>query len=315
MKVLLSLLPLETHWQPDLWPRPLGLWRLAGEPIIRHVVDNLSGLLNMWLTELCFVVKREDSLIAAWMREAFAGRPLQLLSLPQNDTILQIARQTHEWWAQDEEVWLVEGRAILEAKYLAVAEDIKMLAAALEPDEEPVGISSWKGSELWKLISSYPSANNLSELWERFAYGSVDVGVVEPHTFLPVVEYTAAGWQSRPELLLHANARLLGLGSGSEDAIERSYVEDFTVLPPVYLDESAVIYGAIIGPYTSVEAGATIRNSVVGNSIIGAGAQVSHIILDGSVVGEGAMVSGRAETILIGDNREYIKQSAVDNRQ
>jgi hypothetical protein len=52
-----------------------------------------------------------------------------------------------------------------------------------------------------------------------------------------------------PEALLHANQRLLGLGYGvTPDAIERSYAEDFTVLPPVFIDEEAYVEAAVIGP-------------------------------------------------------------------
>jgi hypothetical protein len=50
------------------------------------------------------------------------------------------------------------------------------------------------------------------------------------------------------EGLLFANARLLGLGYGSEDAVERSYVEDFTVIPPVFLHETAEIENSVVGP-------------------------------------------------------------------
>jgi hypothetical protein len=286
----------------------LGLWRLAGQPIIAHVLDNLAGLLNTPLADLCFVVEREDGLIAAWVREAFAGRPMRLLSRRANATILQLARQTQTWWAQDEEVWLLEARAIVEAKYHIAGEDMTMLAPLLETAEEPIGISGRQGTTLWKLIAGYSSANNLSALREQLAHERIDIVIADAYTFLPVAEYTAAGWQSRPELLLHTNARLLGLGSGSEDAIERSYVEDFTVLPPVYLADSAVVSGAVIGPYTSVEAGATIRNSVVSNSIVGANSQISHMILDSAVIGDGARVNGRAERLLVGDNGECSEQ-------
>jgi glucose-1-phosphate thymidylyltransferase len=308
VKLLISLLPLETLYQPDRWPRPVGLWQLAGEPIIGHVLAHLRELWDAPSAELCFVVGQKDGPLATWVHERFAGRPAHLLALPANLTITQVAWQTREWWRRDEPVWLLEGNTILEADFYADTSDLRMLVPVGERTATPVGIYSRIGTELWSSFSGYPPTLNLNGLWERLLEDQANVGVTDTYTFLPIVERAGDHWQSREELLLHANARLLGLGSGSQDAIERSYVEDFTVLPPVYLHESAVIYGAVIGPYASIEAGATVRHSVVSNSIVGAGVQISNIILDGAIVGEGARINGRQEALLVGDSQEYSRQ-------
>ncbi len=44
-----------------------------------------------------------------------------------------------------------------------------------------------------------------------------------------------------PEAILNTNARLLSVGYNTHDALERSFSENFTIIPPVYLPESANI--------------------------------------------------------------------------
>ena len=93
--------------------------------------------------------------------------------------------------------------------------------------------------------------------------------------------------------LQYANTRLLGLGYGSEDVVERSYAEEFMGLPPVFLHETAVVTHSIIGPYAHIGADVQIKSSIIRNSIIGAGAQIENCILDGAIIGENVKITNK----------------------
>jgi glucose-1-phosphate thymidylyltransferase len=54
----------------------------------------------------------------------------------------------------------------------------------------------------------------------------------------------------------------------------------------------------------SLADGATIRDAVVRDSILGAGARVEGAVLEGSIIGPGAFVRGRARTVNLGENSE-----------
>ena len=95
-----------------------------------------------------------------------------------------------------------------------------------------------------------------------------------------------------------ANRRLLGIGYSSKNALERSYTEEFGVIPPVYLHEEAEIYSSMIGPYVSVGAGALVENCVLENCIIGDGAKISNLNLRDSIIGRGVEMVGTPETII-----------------
>lgn len=101
---------------------------------------------------------------------------------------------------------------------------------------------------------------------------------------------------------LHANERLLGLGFASEDAIERGYGEEFTVLPPVFVAETAVVEKCVIGPFVAIGPDAVVRESVLTNCIIDAEAQVENVVLDRSIVGKGGVINGRKQSLLLNDD-------------
>jgi hypothetical protein len=281
-----------------------------------HVLGNLHLILKAPLAEVRFATTMKSGSIATWIQEQYAGFDwhMELVSSPGIETVVQAAWQMRDWLAHDEPVWLLETSAILEADFDGdqYDSDVKALLPVAGNNQAPAGIYFKTGKQLLATLSRLqdsPRPFDLQALrdWllneNRHQLKPITVGVTNAYTSLPVAERSEEGWQTHDKLLLQTHARLLGLGSGSENAIERSYVEDFTVLPPVYLHESAAVYGAVIGPYTSVEAGASIRGSVVSNSILGAGAQVSNVILDGTIIGEGAVLSGRADSLLLGDNQ------------
>jgi glucose-1-phosphate thymidylyltransferase len=105
-----------------------------------------------------------------------------------------------------------------------------------------------------------------------------------------------------PGAILQTNARLLAVGFASQDALERSYSEGFTVIPPVFIHPTAEIDAAVIGPHASIDADVKISNAVVRNSIIDTGAEIDNCVLESALVGERAKVSGRGKALFVGDN-------------
>ncbi|MCB9010150.1 MAG: nucleotidyltransferase, partial [Ardenticatenaceae bacterium] len=115
----------------------------------------------------------------------------------------------------------------------------------------------------------------------------------------PTIFWLDAG---KPDFMLSTNQKLLALGYGTDDAIDRSYAEDFTVMPPVFLHETAVIDQCVLGPFVSIEAGATVKNSIIRNSIIDAGAHIENCVLDGALIGENTKIIGKSHKMFLGDN-------------
>ena len=102
------------------------------------------------------------------------------------------------------------------------------------------------------------------------------------------------------------NASLATTAKGTQDAIERSYAEDFTVLPPVFLHEAAVIENSVIGPFVNLEAHAVVRNSIVRNSLIGTKTEITKAILSDSLIGNNVQITGHSSTIIADDGDKFL---------
>lgn len=80
--------------------------------------------------------------------------------------------------------------------------------------------------------------------------------------------------------------------------------DDVVVIPPVFLADGVQLEKAVIGPNVSIEAGATVRNAVIQNSILFSEARVRDVVLDGSLIGRQAEVIGTCGTVNVGDHSE-----------
>lgn len=78
--------------------------------------------------------------------------------------------------------------------------------------------------------------------------------------------------------------------------------EDSTIHPPVFFGEGVKITGSEIGPNVSVEAGTTINNSTLKNSIVQGDALLDGCELEGSTIGNHTEVHGARGEIHIGDH-------------
>jgi glucose-1-phosphate thymidylyltransferase len=101
-----------------------------------------------------------------------------------------------------------------------------------------------------------------------------------------------------PEALLETNRYLL---QKHHHALERPGV---VLIPPVYVEDSAIVEHSVIGPNASIGAQAQIRNSVIRDSIVNQGAEVEQAVLEHSILGCTAKYHGRALHLNLGDSSE-----------
>jgi glucose-1-phosphate thymidylyltransferase len=81
-----------------------------------------------------------------------------------------------------------------------------------------------------------------------------------------------------------------------------SHADSITIIQPVYIDPTAVVESAVIGPFVTVGPGARIRNAVIADSIIDPGAAVSNCVLRDSIIGQNAILDGPTQTLILGDD-------------
>lgn len=332
MKVIILLGGFGSRMRPHTWSRPKPLLNVAGNTVLGHILDLMEDITT---EEVIFVVGYKGDQIEAWVRENYPHLDTHFVLQA------EALGQAHAVWlcrdflADERDMVLAFGDGIIEADYGHIAEQagskqadaVFMVKEVADPRsfgvvvlneqgyvtrfvEKPktltdnqvvVGINWFRSSSQLRDAVDRVMAENRQTLGEYFMADAYSLMLENGARIITkqVLQWSDAG---QPQNILHTNARLLSVGFHTENAIERSYAEDFTVLPPVYLHPTATVTGSVIGPYVTVEANVTINASVIRNSIIDAGARVENCILDGALIGEKAAVTGRGKQLFIGDN-------------
>lgn len=107
----------------------------------------------------------------------------------------------------------------------------------------------------------------------------------------------------RPETLLNANQILLERQT-STDARTRMHGKSSLVVPPVDIGENVTLSNSIIGPYVSVDDGATVGESNLKNVIVGRNSTVEQANLRNTLIGDSADVRGTPHELNVGDSSE-----------
>ena len=295
MKAIILLNETAASMPPHFSNRARPLWNVAGKTIIGHLLDLLRDELT---GDVIFVFDPAESAVNTWIQDNYpqlaahfvaqsAGGQAQALALCQD-------------FLDDEAVLVVADLVVVEAAFGKLdklgAEVVQVVPpdTAVSPSSPAAVMWFRNGRLLQSALQTAQPAATVQAIYEKTPNGAT----LSAHLWLET---------HTPDALLHANQRMLGLGYGATaDAIERSYAEYFTVLPPVFIDEEAYIEAAVVGPYVSVYAGAVIKSAIVRHSIIAADAHLENCILDGALVGERAKITGSVSKLLVGDNATEI---------
>ncbi|MCB8945162.1 MAG: NTP transferase domain-containing protein [Ardenticatenaceae bacterium] len=326
MKVIIPLAGFGSRMRPHTWSRAKPLLNVAGNTVIGHLLDQMAAVTT---EEVVFVVGYKGAEIEAWIREHYPY--LNSHFVQQTEPL----GQAHALWLCRDfmvgEVLVAFGDGIVKADYTELPEagaDVVMLVEEVadprlfgvvvvdeqrqvqrlieKPDtqEHRLAVAGVHWFQNGRLLAQALDTVIREERKTKGEYYLADAYQVLLAQGAKIVTKSTTFWldAGSPENILATNTRLLGLGYGSAEAIERSYAEDFTVIPPVFLHETAVIERAVIGPYTSIEAGAVIRDSIVRHSLIDAEAHIENCILDTSLIGERAQVQGQSLKLFVGDD-------------
>ena len=78
-------------------------------------------------------------------------------------------------------------------------------------------------------------------------------------------------------------------------------IDNSVIIPPCYIGDNVKLANSVIGPYTSVEAGAEIVNSLVRKSIVQRNSRLIYANLNNSMIGKQAVVEGKVSDLNISD--------------
>lgn len=326
MKAVIPLAGKGTRLRPHTHLLPKALVRVAGRPVLAHLLDDL---LRFGVTEMVFIVGHLDEVIRRYMAEAYPDLPVHYvvqavqdgtagavkLAQPFADGELLIlfadtlfeadlspARTLSPEWSAV--IWTKEVEDYWKYGVVVTGPDDAMTRIVEKP-EQPVsrlaniGLYYIRDTALLfegidHVLASPSGPTGEYYLTDAFQY-MVDRGA--RIRTAPVDSWHDCG---SPEGLLGTNRHLLEGGGAAVSPSAR--LSECSLAEPVLVREDVVAEGSIVGPNVTLERGARVVGSRLTDTIVGARARVEGARLDGSLVGAGAVVRGVEGRVNVSDH-------------
>jgi glucose-1-phosphate thymidylyltransferase len=322
MKVIIPAAGYGTRMRPHTHTRPKPLVPVAGRPSLAFVLDALEPL---DIEEIIFIVGRMGDQMEDYVTSNYKwpARFIEQKVMRGQADAIALARQYVQGdlltlfvdTLFEADLTVLKDLDVDGAMYVAEVPDPSRFGiAVLGPDgivtrlvEKParpesnlavVGLYYFKDSQwLFRAVDAL-MASGKSLKGEYYLADAIQVMIDEGARFRT---FKVQSWEDTGtwDAVLHANRYLLRKMDHNGDP----YMEGTTlVLPPSYVDPGATVETSIIGPYASISAGATVRDSIVRNSIVSPDASVTNAMLFGALIGERASVRGTYDNVNVGDD-------------
>jgi glucose-1-phosphate thymidylyltransferase len=322
MKAIIPVAGIGTRLRPHTHTIPKALVPVAGKPIVGHILDELEPL---GIREVVLVTGYMGDRVKDYVAAAYPNLHTCCVDQEERLGLGHAIYLTRECVGR-EPLLIVLGDTVVTADYSALAGGKRTLIGVKEvEDPERFGVVEVLDGLVRDLVEKpdvppsnlaivglYYIANSpllfecLSEIVENDVRTKGEFQLTDALKLMlergeEMGIYAVSGWHDcgRPETLLDTNRVLLERSGGSGRTIEGSII-----ISPVSIDPSALIERSVVGPYVSIASGATVRDSVVRDSILSAGATVEMSLLTRSLIGEGAIVRGHYQRLNVGDSSE-----------
>ena len=92
------------------------------------------------------------------------------------------------------------------------------------------------------------------------------------------------------------------LDQGNDNSAEAAKREGVVIIPPVYVDPTAVVERSVIGPYVSIAAGCKVTNCVLQDTILDKRTTISNLVAHETMLGSDVDVNAEDRKLFLGDN-------------
>jgi glucose-1-phosphate thymidylyltransferase len=321
MKVIIPVAGAGTRLRPHTHSTPKVLISLAGKPMIGHILSQLQGLP---IDEVVMVIGHLGEKIKEYVEGSYKFKTtfvtqekakgladaiyLTKQAVGDSDALIILGDTVFKTSFKDllnKQQCQIGVKEVLDPRRFGVVElEGKRITRLVEKPEHPKTNLAIVGIYLIrKMPRLYSAIESLydKKIKTKGEYQLTDALQLMLERGEHMEAFTVDGWYDcgKPETLLETNRQLLEM-----NPLHPSPRSGVVINPPVFVDPSAKLEHCIIGPYVSVAANSSVRNSVISNTIIGSNVHIETMMLQNSLVGDNATVRGKQRRLNVGDGSE-----------
>jgi len=320
MKVVIPVAGVGARLKPHTNSIPKSLLEIAGQPILKHILDPLKKLKP---SEVIFVIGYKGDQICDYVKKNYKFKA----TFVEQDKLLGLGYAVALAMPKvgKSDVLIILGDTIVESnlkKFIRTGDYVLGVKTVADPkrfgiatvrndyvsklQEKPenpegnlalIGLYYFKESrtlnaELKKLVSSGKRTKGEIQLTD-----ALQAMIKRGTKFAP---FEVSGWFDcgTKETTLLTNQHFL------KNLPDTKSIDGCNLVPPVYISKSAKVERSSIGPNVSVGESTIISNSTITNSIVGKNSQIDQVHVRDSLIGQNAIVKGCSGVLNIGDNSE-----------
>jgi glucose-1-phosphate thymidylyltransferase len=330
MQILLPIAGLGTRVRPHTHVRPKPMLPLAGKPVLGHLLDSLLPLKP---SSVIFIVGERGHMVESYVRGHY--------ELPVHfRTQHELKGQSHAVkMAADlitEPVLIIFGDTVFEAPLDQITDSSVDGAIVVHQVDDPrrFGVVELRDGLIVRMHEKPeqpPSSlamigvymlNDYRGLLQAIDAQIADADALQGEFFLAnavqrmidagdrLKPVQATGWYDTGtiEAVLDTHRYLV-----EKNRLHPPLSPNATVIEPCHIDPTATLERCVVGPYVSIGPRAVIRDSVIGDAIIGEESVVSGLYIQRSIIGSHAELSSPPLSYNVADHSAIAVATPVGN--
>jgi glucose-1-phosphate thymidylyltransferase len=321
MRAIIPVAGIGSRLKPHTFSTPKVLLNVGGKPIISHIIDKL---LDEGINKATFVIGHLGEMIREYIQSEYPQLKSDFIE-QKNKEGLGHAIYTAIPTFDEKEIFIILGDTIFDVDLKTVfhqkhsslgvkkVDDPRRFGVAVIEEnfvkklvEKPQdSISNLALVGLYYIADSNALKEGLNELIKNDIRTKGELQLTDALQIMinngeKFTTFPVDGWYDcgKPETLLSTNKFLLEQKSSCRK------FDDVVINDPVFIADDAKVENSVIGPYTTLDKGCVVKDSIIKNSIVGSKAIVAKALLENSIIGNNSIIRGTYKRLNSGDSSE-----------